>query len=56
MTLDQLLRTGEKPSPAMAIYPGEYGGGYMATIGAIHMLHCTVSFNCREAGSFLTSM
>jgi hypothetical protein len=41
MTLDQLLRTGEKPSPAMAIYPGEYGGGYMATIGAIHMLHCT---------------
>lgn len=45
MTLDQLLRTGEKPSPAMAIYPEEYGGGYMATIEAIHMLHCTVSCN-----------
>ncbi|KAG2744072.1 hypothetical protein P692DRAFT_20744630 [Suillus brevipes Sb2] len=41
MTLDQLLKTGEKPSPAMAIYPEEYGGGYMATIEAIHMLHCT---------------
>lgn len=41
MTLDQLLRAGEKPSPAMAIYPDEYGGGYMVTIEAIHMLHCT---------------
>lgn len=40
MTLEQLLRTGEKPSPAMARYPDEYGGGYMATVEVIHQLHC----------------
>ncbi|KAG2051345.1 hypothetical protein BDR06DRAFT_1022753 [Suillus hirtellus] len=40
MTLEQLLRTGEKPSPAMARYPNEYGGGYMATVEVIHQLHC----------------
>ncbi|KAG1852834.1 hypothetical protein DFJ58DRAFT_745990 [Suillus subalutaceus] len=40
MTLEQLLRTGEKPSPSMARYPDEYGGGYMATVEAIHQLHC----------------
>ncbi|KIK38300.1 hypothetical protein CY34DRAFT_809476 [Suillus luteus UH-Slu-Lm8-n1] len=41
MTLEQLLRTGEKPSPSMARYPDEYGGGYMATVEVIHQLHCT---------------
>ncbi|KAG2751562.1 hypothetical protein P692DRAFT_20830824 [Suillus brevipes Sb2] len=40
MTLDQLLRTGEKPSPAMVKYPDEYGGGYMATVEVFHQLHC----------------
>ncbi|KAG0697868.1 hypothetical protein DFH29DRAFT_1003354 [Suillus ampliporus] len=40
MTLEQLLRTGEKPSPSMARYPDEYGGGYMATVEVIHQLHC----------------
>ncbi|KAG1842875.1 hypothetical protein DFJ58DRAFT_805530 [Suillus subalutaceus] len=40
MTLEQLLRTGEKPSPAMARYPDEYGGGYMANVEVIHQLHC----------------
>ncbi|KAG1729100.1 uncharacterized protein EDB91DRAFT_839379 [Suillus paluster] len=40
MTLEQLLRTGERPSPAMAQYPDEYGGGYMATVEVIHHLHC----------------
>ncbi|KAG2148193.1 uncharacterized protein EDB93DRAFT_1103850 [Suillus bovinus] len=40
MTLEQLLRTGEKPHPAMARYPDEYGGGYMATVEVIHQLHC----------------
>ncbi|KAG2757657.1 hypothetical protein P692DRAFT_20824490 [Suillus brevipes Sb2] len=40
MTLEQLLRTGEKPSPALVRYPDEYGGGYMATIEVIHQLHC----------------
>ncbi|KAG1719047.1 hypothetical protein EDB19DRAFT_1788046 [Suillus lakei] len=40
MTLEQLLRTGEKPSPAMVRYPDEYGGGYMATVEIIHQLHC----------------
>ncbi|KAG1895122.1 uncharacterized protein F5891DRAFT_1281289 [Suillus fuscotomentosus] len=40
MTLEQLLRTREKPSPVMARYPDEYGGGYMATVEFIHQLHC----------------
>ncbi|KAG1733895.1 uncharacterized protein EDB91DRAFT_1238504 [Suillus paluster] len=40
MTAEQLLRIGKKPSPAMARYPDEYGGGYMVTIEGIHMLHC----------------
>ncbi|KAG2363208.1 hypothetical protein BDR07DRAFT_1404903 [Suillus spraguei] len=40
MTLEQLLRTGEKPSPAMARYPDKYGGGYMASVEVIHQLHC----------------
>ncbi|KAG1733892.1 uncharacterized protein EDB91DRAFT_1147818 [Suillus paluster] len=40
MTLEQLLRTGEKPSPSMARYPDEFGGGYMATVEVIHQLHC----------------
>ncbi|KAG1787783.1 uncharacterized protein HD556DRAFT_940453 [Suillus plorans] len=40
MTLEQLLRTGEKPSPVMARYPEEYGGGYMTTVEFIHQLHC----------------
>ncbi|KAG0698829.1 hypothetical protein DFH29DRAFT_809852, partial [Suillus ampliporus] len=40
MMLEQLLRTGEKPSPIMARYPDEYGGGYMATVEVIHQLHC----------------
>ncbi|KAG1741002.1 hypothetical protein EDB19DRAFT_1707297 [Suillus lakei] len=40
MTLEQLLRTGEKPSPSMVRYPDEHGGGYMATIEIIHQLHC----------------
>ncbi|KAG1810546.1 uncharacterized protein BJ212DRAFT_1279090, partial [Suillus subaureus] len=40
MTLEQLLRTGEKPSPAMTRYPDEYGGGYMAIVEVIHQLHC----------------
>ncbi|KAG2346600.1 hypothetical protein BDR05DRAFT_997555 [Suillus weaverae] len=40
MTLEQLLRTGEKPSPVMARYPDEYGGGYMATVEVIHQIHC----------------
>ncbi|KAG1740975.1 hypothetical protein EDB19DRAFT_1707136 [Suillus lakei] len=40
MTLEQLLRTGEKPSPAMVRYPDEHGGGYMATIETTHQLHC----------------
>ncbi|KAG1740981.1 hypothetical protein EDB19DRAFT_1707156 [Suillus lakei] len=40
MTLEQLLRTGEKPSPSMVRYPDEHGGGYMATIEVIHQLHC----------------
>ncbi|KAG1787794.1 uncharacterized protein HD556DRAFT_1448474 [Suillus plorans] len=40
MTLEQLLRTGEKPSPVMARYPEEYGGGYLTTIEFIHQLHC----------------
>ncbi|KAG2365816.1 hypothetical protein BDR07DRAFT_1607227 [Suillus spraguei] len=40
MTLEQLLRTGEKPSPAMARYPDEYGGGYIATLEVFHQLHC----------------
>jgi len=40
MTHEQLLRTGEKPSPAMARYPDEYGGGYVATVEVIHQLHC----------------
>ncbi|KAG1842863.1 hypothetical protein DFJ58DRAFT_805453 [Suillus subalutaceus] len=40
MTLEQLLRTGEKPSPAMTRYPDEYGGGYMSTVEVIHQLHC----------------
>ncbi|KAG2068292.1 hypothetical protein BDR04DRAFT_1158121 [Suillus decipiens] len=40
MTLEQLLRTGETPSPAMVRYPDEYGGGYMATVEFIHQLHC----------------
>ncbi|KAG1728437.1 hypothetical protein EDB19DRAFT_1913783 [Suillus lakei] len=43
MTLEQLLRTGEKPSPAMVRYPDEYGGGYMATVEITHQLHCVVS-------------
>jgi hypothetical protein len=45
MTLEQLLRTGEKPSPVMTRYPDEYGGGYMATVEVIHQLHCIVSCN-----------
>ncbi|KAG1883787.1 hypothetical protein F4604DRAFT_1920293 [Suillus subluteus] len=40
MTLEQLLRTGEQPSPSMARYSDEYGGGYMATVEVIHQLHC----------------
>ncbi|KAG1813502.1 uncharacterized protein BJ212DRAFT_1365326, partial [Suillus subaureus] len=40
MTLEQLLRTGEKPSPSMARYPDEHGGGYMASVEVIHQLHC----------------
>ncbi|KAG2038070.1 hypothetical protein BDR03DRAFT_955681 [Suillus americanus] len=40
MTLEQLLKTGEKPSPAMARYPDEYGGGYMATVEVNHQLRC----------------
>ncbi|KAG2346640.1 hypothetical protein BDR05DRAFT_997586 [Suillus weaverae] len=40
MTLEQLLRTQEKPSPAMARYPDEYGGGYMATVEVTHQLRC----------------
>ncbi|KAG2127971.1 hypothetical protein DEU56DRAFT_891333 [Suillus clintonianus] len=40
MTLEQLLRTGEKPSPSMVRYPDEYGGGYVATVEVIHQLHC----------------
>jgi hypothetical protein len=40
MTLEQLLRTGEKPSPSMARYPDEYGGGYIASVEVIHQLHC----------------
>ncbi|KAG2143189.1 hypothetical protein BD769DRAFT_1772242 [Suillus cothurnatus] len=40
MTLEQLLRTGEKPSPSMVRYPDEYGGGYMASVEVIHQLHC----------------
>jgi hypothetical protein len=40
LTLEQLLRTGEKPSPSMARYPDEYGGGYMANVEVIHQLHC----------------
>ncbi|KAG0700057.1 hypothetical protein DFH29DRAFT_808109, partial [Suillus ampliporus] len=40
MTLEQLLRTGEKPSPVMTRYPDEYGGGYMTTVEVIHQLHC----------------
>ncbi|KAG2038079.1 hypothetical protein BDR03DRAFT_1091496 [Suillus americanus] len=40
MTLEQLLRTGEKPSPSMAGYPDEHGGGYMASVEVIHQLHC----------------
>jgi hypothetical protein len=40
MTLEQLLRTGEKPTPSMAGYPEEYGGGYMASVEVIHQLHC----------------
>ncbi|KAG2365829.1 hypothetical protein BDR07DRAFT_1397833 [Suillus spraguei] len=40
MTLEQLLRTGENPSPAMARYPDEYGGGYMATVEVFHQLRC----------------
>ncbi|KAG2128653.1 uncharacterized protein EDB93DRAFT_1108938 [Suillus bovinus] len=40
MTREQLLRTGEKPSPAMVRYPEEYGGGYMTTVEVIHQLHC----------------
>ncbi|KAG1724441.1 uncharacterized protein EDB91DRAFT_1062835, partial [Suillus paluster] len=40
MTLEELLRTGEKPSPDMARYPDAYGGGYMASIESNHMLHC----------------
>ncbi|KAG2032724.1 hypothetical protein BDR03DRAFT_969352 [Suillus americanus] len=40
MTLEQLLRTGEKPSPSTARYPDEYGGGYMANVEVIHQLHC----------------
>ncbi|KAG1787748.1 uncharacterized protein HD556DRAFT_1277141 [Suillus plorans] len=40
MTHEQLLRTGEKPSPSMARYPDEYGGGYVATVEVIHQLHC----------------
>ncbi|KAG1765527.1 hypothetical protein EDD22DRAFT_845325 [Suillus occidentalis] len=31
----------KKPSLIMVYSPDEYGGGYMATIDAIHMLHCT---------------
>jgi len=45
MTLEQLLRTGEKPSPSMVRYPDEYGGGYMASVEVIHQLHCIVSCN-----------
>ncbi|KAG1895141.1 uncharacterized protein F5891DRAFT_696520 [Suillus fuscotomentosus] len=40
MTLEQLLRTGAKPSPSMTRYPDEYGGDYMATVEVIHQLHC----------------
>ncbi|KAG2031721.1 hypothetical protein BDR03DRAFT_972024 [Suillus americanus] len=40
MTLEQLVSTGEKPSPAMVRYADEYGGGYMATVEVIHQLHC----------------
>ncbi|KAG2148148.1 uncharacterized protein EDB93DRAFT_1084986, partial [Suillus bovinus] len=40
MSHEQLLRTGEKPSPVMVRYPDEYGGGYMATVEVIHQLHC----------------
>ncbi|KAG1810692.1 uncharacterized protein BJ212DRAFT_1579498 [Suillus subaureus] len=38
MTREQLLRTGGKPSPAMAKYPDKHGGGYMATVEVIHQL------------------
>ncbi|KAJ8593953.1 hypothetical protein M405DRAFT_761243 [Rhizopogon salebrosus TDB-379] len=40
MTLDQLSRTGEHPTPAAVKYPGEYGGGYMATLEVTHQLQC----------------
>ncbi|KAG1883789.1 hypothetical protein F4604DRAFT_1981568 [Suillus subluteus] len=40
MTLEQLLRTGGKPSPAMVRYPDGYGGGYMATVEVNHQLRC----------------
>jgi hypothetical protein len=53
MTLEQLLRTGEKPSPAMARYPDEYGGGYMATVEVIHQLHCLVSCKTQAGRSLL---
>ncbi|KAG2068285.1 hypothetical protein BDR04DRAFT_1079564 [Suillus decipiens] len=55
LTLDQLLRTGEKPSPAMAVYPDEYGGGYMATIEAIHLLHCTNMLRRASWGDYYRS-
>jgi hypothetical protein len=53
MTLEQLLRTGEKPTPSMAGYPEEYGGGYMASVEVIHQLHCVVSFNPGKLVEFL---
>ncbi|KAG1730986.1 uncharacterized protein EDB91DRAFT_1349505 [Suillus paluster] len=40
LTLEQLLRTGEKPSPSMVRYPDEYGGGYVVAGEATHQLHC----------------
>ncbi|KAG2127963.1 hypothetical protein DEU56DRAFT_742122, partial [Suillus clintonianus] len=52
---DELLRSGEKPSPSMARYPDEYGGGYMATISAIHMLHCTNILRRASYGDYYRS-
>ncbi|OAX44326.1 hypothetical protein K503DRAFT_765137 [Rhizopogon vinicolor AM-OR11-026] len=40
MTLDQLLRIREKPSPSMARYRDEDGGAYIATVEVIHQLQC----------------
>ncbi|KAG2127964.1 hypothetical protein DEU56DRAFT_524091 [Suillus clintonianus] len=52
---DELLRSGEKPSPSMVRYPDEYGGGYMATITAIHMLHCTNILRRASRGDYYRS-